>query len=132
MNRGALEQLDVEIMNRLFGSDPWPADTVSIARLDQKFLQMGLEEEVVGEHSYRRATTFGDEQKVELLRTFLGVGMWWDFLWTLETHGLVTEEEADFVSNIGETATSDFMIVVMTLVQRAYRSYCGNDGRCPS
>jgi hypothetical protein len=128
--RAALEKLDIEIVNRLFGSDPWPADKAAIARMEATFLQMGLQEEVVGEHSCRRATAFGAEQKVELLMTFLGVGMWWDFLWTLEEHGLVTEEEADFVSNFGETTTSDFMVGVMrTLVQRAYRTYCGIDGR---
>jgi hypothetical protein len=124
MNRRiALEQLDIEIVNRLFGSDPWPADTHAIARSERMFLQLGLEEEVVGEHSRRRTTAFGIEQRAELLMTFLGVGMWWDFLWTLEEHGLITEEEADCVSNLGETTTSDFMIDVMrTLVQRAYRS----------
>ena len=126
----ALQKLDPEIVARLFGKDPWPADAKTIARLDRMFLEMGLEEEVGGERSYRRTTPFGRDQNVELLRAFLGVGQWFDFFLTLEKHGLMTEEEGDFTSNLGETTAADFMAGVMRpLVQRAYLSYCGKPPR---
>jgi hypothetical protein len=108
MNRSAaLEKLDAEIVARLLGNGPWPADAESIPQLDRMILELARKEEV------------------GLLMAFLGIGEWYDFLWSPEEHGLITEVEGDYISNFGKTTTSDFMLGVMRhLVRRAYLRYC--------
>ena len=107
------------IDSRLFGHRPWRADREACDAMSRKLQNLGLDDVVPGEPGSTRSTNFGIEQRLNLMKVFLGLFNEWDMLTILENYGLIDEREYDKLFDRMVDGV-DPERVLLRIVRRAY------------
>jgi hypothetical protein len=118
-----LSSLDALVVERLFGSRPWFADTETGAAVNTALIHLGLVEQVPGQPCTWRYTSLGDELQVALRSAFMGLCDESEAIFILEIYGLVEEADRDYLFCLLEIGAADFDIMFRRWIQSAYISY---------
>jgi hypothetical protein len=117
-----IAQLNVMVVERVFGGDPYLADEKTSVALNKRILEMGLEEAVLGEAGTSRITSLGKELNIWLLKALMGLICVFAVWEVLKDHGLISEKESSEIYDQLEDG-EDPEVVLPHYVRLAYRRY---------
>jgi hypothetical protein len=128
MNKAEIvAELDAMAWHRLFNCRHWKPDRETHLALDQKLIEMGLEEQVSSDTW--QIAPLGKELDIDLFQAFMGLFWEWEVPLILRDHHLIDELEFDSILARMEEADPEF--VLLGAVRRAYLVYrdTRDDGR---
>ena len=113
-----LQELDRIAVEKLFGTDTWPATDAEVGKLSHRFIELGLDAKV--NHNTTQPTALGRELHVGIQMVFLGLYASWDLVWALEENGLI---EPQLAMELLETMGNDCEPLLKEHVVAAYKAY---------
>jgi hypothetical protein len=121
MNKAEIvAELEAIAWYRLFDSRQWLADQETCWAVHQKFIEMGLVEQISPDTW--RNSPLGKELDVDLFEVFMGLFDEWEVPYLLEDHGLIDEWESDSIC-ARMSRKVDPELVLVEVARRAYRDY---------
>ena len=113
-----LQELDAIAVEKLFGTDTWPATDAEVSKLSHRLIELGLDAKV--NHNTTQTTALGRELHVPILMAFLGLYASWDLVSELKANGLI---EPQLAMELLESMESDCEPLLKEHVVAAYRAY---------
>lgn len=116
--------LEALVVERLFGSSPWPPDPPTCEALSTTLFRLGLEEHEPGQHGTFRATALGKELQVDLVSSFIGLMEECSALHVLGEHGLMRMDEINlFYEMLGDDLLGSEKDIAQMLRRRFQEAY---------
>lgn len=114
--RQILSELDLMVVERLFGDSPWVPDHETAAALLAALVRLGLQEHP-GDGKGWRDTPLGDELNVDLIMVFMGLWDEGEAIGILQSYGLIEKAECKL---LGGMSGAEFDRAYRHRVQQAY------------
>lgn len=119
MIKTAIPELHSMIDARLLGNRQWLADRETCGTLNQKLVELGLQERVLGAVDTIQRTALGEEMHLDLVMVFIGLLNEWEILEVLARYGLIEPGDVARIHSLLDDC-NDPEPVLRPVVQRAY------------